>query len=149
MSMLKSIYSVALLLSCLMLTGCGYFYAGTWENDDDNWERAYGYEKPDEIDIVHSWYWRSPHFTMEYELYMETTLNKDILHSLLSRGNLVEREGAADEHIEEMVDYDTRPTWFVPKTLDKYEIWVGSNPVEFELFIDRQTGHLYWHEIQL
>jgi hypothetical protein len=132
-----------------MLAGCGYFYAGTWEDDPDNWERAYGYDKPDDINVVHSWYWRSPHFTMEYELYMETTLNKDILHSFLSKGDLVERESAADERVEEMMNYNSQPAWFVPKALDKYEVWVGSKPTAFELFIDRETGHLYWHEIQL
>lgn len=142
-------YSFFLCLVCLMLTGCGYFYSGTWEDDDDNWERAYGYEKPDDIDVVHSWYWRSPHFTVEYELYMETTLNKNILQSFLSKGDLVQRPGDASESIKDLVGYDTRPDWFVPKTLDKYETWVGRVPVEFELFIDRETAHLYWHEIQL
>jgi hypothetical protein len=147
--MLKSIYSVTLLLSCLLLTGCGYFYSGTWEDDPDTWERVYGYEKPNEIQVVHSWYWRSPHFTMEYELYMETTLNKDIIHSFLSKGDMVQRPGYVNESVGDLVDYDTRPAWFGPKTLDKYEVWVSNNPEEFKFFIDRDTGHLYWHEIQL
>jgi hypothetical protein len=62
---------------------------------------------------------------------------------------MVQRPGYVNESVGDLVDYDTRPACFVPKTLDKYEVWVSNIPEEFKFFIDSDTRHLYWHEIQL
>ncbi len=42
------------ILLLFMLSGC--FMGGTWEDNDDNWERIFYEEKPDNITIVNSWF---------------------------------------------------------------------------------------------
>jgi hypothetical protein len=54
-----------LVVTLIPAVECGYFRSGTWVDDPKNYARAWGYSKPDEIDLVHSWYRRSPHFTRE------------------------------------------------------------------------------------
>jgi hypothetical protein len=49
----------------LLASACGYFSSGIWEDDPKNWKRAWGYSKPEEVVMPHSWYWRSPHWTRE------------------------------------------------------------------------------------
>jgi hypothetical protein len=42
---------IEILLGC---AGCGYFAAGTWEDDPHNWDRAFNSRKPDDVIVVHS-----------------------------------------------------------------------------------------------
>ena len=46
-------------------------HAGTWEDDPKNWYRAFNEEQPAEVKVVHSKYWRSDHFTLEFTYYFE------------------------------------------------------------------------------
>ena len=44
--------------------------------------------------------------------------------------------------------FHERPSWFVPRSLDRYEIWRG-DPKDmdwdnFRLFIDRETGAMFF-----
>ena len=43
----------------LMLVGCG----GTYVDDKHNFERAFKFQKPKDVQVIHSIYWQSPHFT--------------------------------------------------------------------------------------
>ncbi len=54
------------ILAAIFLTGC--HESGTWKDDKRNWQRIFRVAKPDDITVVHSWFWRSPHFTYEYEV---------------------------------------------------------------------------------
>jgi hypothetical protein len=120
--------------------------AGTWEDDLKNWKRIYNYEKPDFIKIIHSRYWQSPHWTLEYEFYIETDSCQQILDSFLSQADIELIKDTTEVRISK-----DKPQWFVPNSLDRYNIWKGTrHPVDnFFLFIDKENGHLYWHELQL
>src|SRR5690348_13155130 len=106
----------------LLITGCS---SGTWEDDEDNWERIYNQEKPDHVKVVHSWYWRSPHWTYEFEFYLETEPNKQILEAYMSAGDLFQVKDPIQAPEYELYPSE-KPKWFVPKSLDKYEVWKGT-----------------------
>jgi hypothetical protein len=44
-----------------------------------------------------------------------------------------------------------RPTWFVPKPIAQYEVWVYSDAPnrDFRLLIDRESGDLFLSDTQL
>ena len=61
--------NLALTLLVSLCVGC--HRSGTWNDNPKNWERAFGQKPPKDLKIVHSQYWRSPHFTLEFEYFFE------------------------------------------------------------------------------
>ena len=51
----------------LGLVGCG----GTYVDEKYNFERALDLPRPKDVQVVHSIYWQSPHFTDEHCYYLE------------------------------------------------------------------------------
>jgi hypothetical protein len=68
MNRMTALLSLAALF--LGTVSCGYFQAGSWEDDPENWYRAFGVAKPDEVDLIHSLYTRYPHWTHEHSFYL-------------------------------------------------------------------------------
>jgi hypothetical protein len=129
-------------------TSCGYLQSGTWEDDPKNWERIYSVKKPEDIRVIHSWYWRSPHWSLEQEFFIEIEYNDQVLKSFFSKGNLEQIKNGNALKIESDLDQN-KPKWFSPKTNDQYEIWVSAElGDDFMLFIDKKSGHLFWRDIQ-
>ena len=88
-----------ILIVCCVTAGCGFISAGTWEDDDENWERAYNVQLPDSIDLVHSWYWRSPHFTLEQELFFEIKFNEAIKENYTGYSDIAKLDSSEYELI--------------------------------------------------
>ena len=125
------------------LSGC--HRSGTWENDPKNWKRIFGQDPPKEVKVLHSWYWRSPHFTFEFEYFLEFIPDAEF------RKNAEKGEGLlhfapdqpTDKGEEELLQrfFHAKPSWFLPKPLKSYDIRQGKPPREnFRIFIDRETG---------
>jgi hypothetical protein len=49
----------------LVVAACGYVRSGRWTDAPENWSRAFGSSKPSSAEVLHSYYWRAPHFTYE------------------------------------------------------------------------------------
>ena len=49
----------------LLLSGCG----GTWVDDPGNFKRLFGGPPPKDIQVLHTYYWKSPHWTNEYQYF--------------------------------------------------------------------------------
>ena len=131
---------LACVLLALSLAGCGYAKSGTWDDDPGNWDRVFGEEKPDTVVLVHSRYWRSPHFTMEFEYFLQVAKNADFQTRLFEKNKLVRLEGdaATPPHFGE------RPAWFIPKSAKDYDVWkFEDRPQNFRLIIDRETGDMF------
>jgi hypothetical protein len=62
--------------------------AGTWEDDPKNWYRAFHEEQPSEVKVVHSKYWRSDHFTVEFIYYFEVEATPKWRDNFLAKHNL-------------------------------------------------------------
>ncbi len=82
------ILTIFTLLTALLLAGC--HESGTWKDDARNWKRVFRVAKPSDITVVHSWFWRSPHFTYEYEYYLQVQKHEDLQRRLLTMNPMVE-----------------------------------------------------------
>src|SRR5439155_22726170 len=100
--------------------------------------------KPDDITVVHSWFWRSPHFTYEYEYYLQVQKHADLQKRLLTMNPMTEVIG--EKELRQATAWSQqRPDWFAPKPIAQYQVWVYSNAPnsDFRLLIDRETGDLF------
>ena len=141
----KLLYSFAFFF-LLFQSGCGYLVSGTWEDDPKNWQRAFHTQKPDNVVVLHSKYYRSPHFTYEFQYFFEIEQNDLLEEQLFTQNELVKIED--EEHAKEEATSGVlvnAPEWFVPKKLRQYDMWRFKDEPQrnFRVFIDRQTGNLF------
>ena len=136
-----AIFCLALVLGPV---GCGVFSSGTWEDDPGNWERAFRSKKPDDVVVLHSKYWRSPHWTYEFQYFFEVQRNGEFQKRLFTHNPLVRLQGG-DAVRAKRDFFGEAPDWFAPKPIDEYEIWVYADEPRgnFRLFVDKRTGHLF------
>ena len=87
--LLVVVFALSICLGCR----CGYLPAGTWENDSENWRRAFGSAPPDGINVVNSWYWRSAYWTLEQEYFFEIEATDEIAQELVSSEGLHRVDG--------------------------------------------------------
>lgn len=126
----------------LLLVGC--HRSGTWLDAPGNWARAFASTPPPDVVVVHSSYWRSPHFTMEFEYFFQVRANAALRRQLFSANRLRALAGAeraaAFAHF-----FGAKPAWFLPGSPERYTVWVfAAEPGRhFRLFEDRQTGELF------
>lgn len=128
--------------AALALAGCGP--AGTWVDDAGNWRRAFASDRPGDVEVVHSKYWRSPHFTREFQYFFHLRRNDAFRRRLFAENRLVRREGeAASKAASDF--FGEKPGWFLPGEGREYEVWVleGEPDRHFRLFIDGATGDLF------
>jgi hypothetical protein len=139
---------VFILIAAVLLAGC--HESGTWKDDARNWKRIFRAPKPEDITVVHSWFWRSPHFTYEYEYYIQIQKHAEVRRRLLTMNPMKQLIQDTELH-DAAVRSQRRPTWFAPKPIAQYEVWVYSNqPTSgFRLLIDRETGDLFLSDTQL
>lgn len=144
-----SIASVVCLSLLLCLDGCGYFSSRTWEDDPNNWGRALQSTKPDDVAVLHSKYWRSPHWSYEFEYFFEIEHNDKLKKQLFTQNKLVQLEGK-DAREAKGNFLGESPKWFAPKTVDKYEVWVYEDRTgNFRVFVDKETGNLLLTDYQV
>jgi hypothetical protein len=133
------------------VSACG---SVTWEDDADNWKRIYNQQKPEYVKIIHSRYTRLALLGNEFGYFFETSYNPRIVELFLSHGDLVQVKNPARMERYKLCP-DLRPKWFVPESLDKYEVWTGSwkkknkHKGYFKLFINKETNRLYWCDSQI
>jgi hypothetical protein len=136
-----------LILLCLAAAVfCGCHESGKWEDDARNWKRAMGYAKPKDIEVVHSLYWRSPHFTREdgwtFQIKAPASFSKEWLAHYKVKHPDADKLATLEQLKRE------RPTWFLPKPIAEYEIWVLADDQpeprgNFWMFIDRSTEEFF------
>lgn len=134
-------------LYCPLLTGCGS--SGTWEDDARNWRRAFSSDLPPGVAVVHSRYWRSPHFTLEFEYFFELRVDDPNALDALKHG----LTRYADQETHRPVDqfFGDRPAWFIAGPLEQYEIWIeGTGAFSHrKLFIDKTSGAVFVTDFQV
>ncbi len=81
-----------LILALMPLLGCGYFRSGTWVEDPENFARAWGYAKPDAVHMLHSWYWRSAHFTREESYFFQFQWNEELFRRFVAANRMQPQE---------------------------------------------------------
>jgi hypothetical protein len=135
------------LLTVLALAAC--HRSGTWSDDPKNFERAWGEPAPRGLEIRHSWYWRSAHFTREEAYYFQFARHAELMHGFIAENRL---QPVADAASVAVSDYScfSRPTWFAPKPMAAYNAWVTPPNASPALILeDRATGEFFISACQL
>ena len=132
----------AVLFLALCLAGC--HAAGTWEDDSKNFERILRVPQPKEVAVVHSRFWRSPHWSYEFEYFIQIQHNDDFRRRLFEH-NKLKTPNTDDEHKRITDFFQEKPKWFIPRPLEQYEVWILSDEPgsHFRIFIDRDTGDIF------
>ncbi len=138
------------LLIALSTAGCGYVMAGTWEDDPGNWSRAFPTAKPPEVRVIHSKYWRSPHWTHESQYFFEIAPDPRFETLLFGKNKMRQATGAEAIQIKKNVFGDA-PSWFAPRQANEYEVWVfeGTPDRNFKVLIDRKSRVMFLADYQV
>jgi hypothetical protein len=140
----RSTSLLLVLLLAVTAPACGYVLSGEWDEDPDNWGRAFHSTKPPDVTVVHSLVWRAPHFTYEGGYFFELEPNRALHRQLFEQNAL--RRARSDGG-----GWPRKPWWFAPKEPRAYEIWrYADDPFgNFRVLIDRSTGHIFIADYQL
>jgi len=128
----------------ILNVACGYIMAGTWEDDPRNWGRALQSTKPDDVLLVHSKYWRSPHWSYEFQYFLEIAPNAALQAQLFNENKLRKIADSESEAVRRDVFGDA-PSWFAPKAVTEYDVWVFEKEPgrHFKVLIDKQSGEIF------
>ena len=138
-----------LLTAAAALGGCGYFMAGTWEDDPGNWQRAFHAPKPAGATVAHSRYSRMPHWTYECAYAFEIQTPGELTKVLIEYNKLKPMAAKSARASRERV-FEVQP-WFAPGPAEAYEVWSegGGDDGEMRLFVDRKTKTIFLSDNQL
>ena len=138
------------LLLIVLTAGCGYVSSGKWENDERNWSRTFHSAKPEDVVVVHSLYWRAPHWTFEAGYLFEIEPN-DALRKQLFAANRMRQLQRSEMGENERPCFEKCPNWFAPKLIETYEVWgyADDQHSKFRVFIDKSTGRIYLGDYQV
>ncbi|WP_103070134.1 hypothetical protein [Aquimarina sediminis] len=111
-----------------------------------NAEKAYKYwskgEPPKEIKLINGEYYQSPHFSLEYELFLKFKSDKKWFNEFIEYNKL-----EIDTMRNDWARWTELPKWF--KTDSNYLIYAKNQTDEFErsrYFINPKTGICYIYE---
>ena len=123
-------------------------HAGTWQDDPKNWYRAFNEEQPAEVKVVHSRYWRSDHFTVEFTYYFEVQATPEWKDAFLRKHSLALVSPSTARSFRTDIDSDDTPNWFAPDPVDSYDVWdiAGSYG---SVWINKTNEHIYFYDWQL
>src|SRR6266446_1305802 len=142
-------WRLPILVLPVLVVGCGYVLCGKWEDDPKNWRRAFHSVKPDDVVVVHSEYWRSPHWTYEAGYAFEVQANQKLREQLF-RDNPLSRVSTEDVRDARSLCFAC-PAWFAPDPVKQYEIWAYSNEPgsHFRVLVDKRTGNIFLTDYQV
>ena len=132
-------------IALAVLCGCG----GIWVDDPRNFQRVFGFssKKPAGVQILHSFYSKSPHWTTEYQYFL-TLRESGSIRSYHDRQG-VGVSGCPSRKALEDCGANGAPSWFLPKPLDRYEMWMPANSDNYRLLRDKDDSTLYMCDLQL
>jgi hypothetical protein len=136
----KRFGAIAVLALALVLVGCG----GTYIDDRENFERALRFQRPKDVQLVHSLYWQSSHFTEEYCYFLELqpSQGSGILQTLTAEKEVAPVTDTAQEAPPALAM--ERPEWFAPGPRSGYELWASTNRFRtFGVMRNKQDGRIF------
>jgi len=125
----------------LITFSCG---SGTFKNDPETWNKVFGEDIPQEIEVVNSRFWKSGHWTYEFELFTKIKSNKKfITEYFIDHYKLENRDVYSTLFLEDI------PNWFMKNDISKdFDVWQGG-PNSITLYLHKQEDIAYIHIIQL
>lgn len=125
-----------------MSGGCG----GTWVDDQGNFKRIFGFDKPGDVQIQHSYYWKSPHWSTEYRYYIALRGSAKFANELTAAQLM---NPANPDSGAPGVCGGNPPRWFLPKPFIRYKMWMPKNSGKYRVFQDKDDGTIYVCDEQL
>jgi hypothetical protein len=125
-----------LVLLLLVLPSCG----GTWIDDDGNFRRVFGFSTPEDVKVLHSYYWKSAHWSAEYRYFISLKASSKFTSGLTSSELMI--SAVPDGTLSNLCG-DERPQWFLPKSLADYEVWAPKAATGYHVFRDKADGTLF------
>lgn len=126
----------------------GAMNAGEWEDEPENWKRAFGVEQPSDLLVVHSRYWDSAHFTHEYAYYFEVEASSEWMETFGKVHGLSQEPPARGIGYLRPLRGNHVPEWFAPGTSDQYVLWQGTKN-SIRVWIRKSDGRLFLHDSQV
>ena len=125
------------LLMLLLLTSCS---SGTWIDDPKNFKRIFDFSQPDDVKVLHSYYWKSPHWTVEYRYFIVLQPSQKFTAGLIDPQLVTAVTPDAT-----LLDScgDRRPTWFLPKPMTNYDAWLSTASGGYRILRDKSDGTLF------
>jgi hypothetical protein len=156
--LLVGLCSVALLVVVVLLRsdtraffamqGDAVQHAGTWEDDPQNWFRAFREQPPEQVKVIRSKYWRSNHFTEEFIYYFEVEATPEWKDAFLKKRGLVQISSSVARSFRTNTHSDDTPGWFAPDPIELYDVW--DRPGYFgSVWIAKSNGHVFFYDMQL
>jgi len=133
------------LLPIVMFIGACDISAGTWDDDPLNWRRAFHEDQPACVEVIHSRYWRSNHWTDEYIYHFEVQATPEWRGAYLKKRGLVPVPPEEARDFRTYHDRDSTPHWFAPDPVTNYEVW-DLPGYHGEVYINKATGHMFFSE---
>jgi hypothetical protein len=141
---------LANVIAVVGVAACGYVESGRWEDAPDNWTRAFAVAKPANVQVLHSYYWRAPHFSYEAGYFFAIRDAGGFRAELFSTNKLRRVSGRAAEQARASL-FGTIPPWFAPKPVGRYDVWMleSSSSGNLRVFVDRDDGTLFFADYQV
>ncbi|MBI1288407.1 MAG: hypothetical protein GC178_12615 [Flavobacteriales bacterium] len=123
-----------------------FLFTGCWSTKTDDpkeaWKYWLGIEVPQQVELYNGEYYQSPHFTLEYELFLKFKTDKSWFIELAAYNNL-----ELDTTGNDWARWTELPAWFKP---DKYSLTYCKDQTDvFErsrYIINPKTGVCYVYE---
>jgi|SRR5690606_37983998 len=119
-------------------------FAGCFSRSSSDAEKTYEYwagtEVPDNIEVINGQYFQSPHFTLEYELYLEFKTTPQWWEQFVQKNNLTHHQQftVSGYHL-------SKPEWFSPT--DSFSIFSKNNNFDRSLYyFDKSSGRCFVYE---
>ena len=141
---------VLLVVLAFSQVACGYFKAGAWDDDPGNWSRAFDSTKPPGVNVLHSKYRRSPHWSYEFEYFFAIEPEAELTKQLFTENKLHQMN--TDEAAQaKATEFSSAPAWFAPKSAAEYDVWIFADEPgrHFRVLIDKQSGTLFLADQQM
>ena len=126
-----------LLLVFLFFTSC---FSRSSSDAEKTFEYWAGTKTPDEVELINGQYFQSPHFTIEYELFLQFKTTERWWNQYTQKNGLM-----LDEPQSDWKTFTELPEWFTPP--DSYLIYSKNNSFDrSRYFFDVKTGTCYVYE---
>jgi hypothetical protein len=123
-------------------------HAGAWEDDPQNWHRAFKEQPPTQLKVIHSKYWKSDHFTEEFIYYFEVEGTPEWTDAFLKRHGLTPVSPSVARSFRTNINSEDIPGWFAPDPAGLYDIWDKAGYFG-SVWINKTNGHVFFYEMQL
>ena len=141
-------YFILLQILPIFIMGSNNPDAGTWEDDTNNWYRAFNEAQPTNLTVIHSKYWHSNHFTDEYIYFFEVNAAPEWRKEYLSKHNLSLIAPSNAWSFRSSGHCDLTPVWFAPDPVDLYDVW-DMPAYHGQVWINKLNNHMHFHGAQL